>query len=223
MTDFALQRRNMVESQVRPSDVTDRRIIAAMLDVPREEFAPEERRQLAYMDGDVTIAAAQPGRPPRSMMSPRVFAKLLDLAEFEPSDVVLDIGTGSGYSAAVIGKLVDKVVGLECDAGLAAKATKSLASLSIANVAVVQGELGKGWPAAAPFAAIVCEGSVSTIPYELLPQLKDGGRLVAVLNEGAGSRAVVWRRLGDSFDRREVFDAAAPPLPGFERVRVFSL
>ena len=223
MTDFALQRRNMVESQVRTSDVTDRRIIAAMLEVPREEFVPEALRQLAYMDGDIALGPARTGRPRRSLLAPRVLAKLLDLANLERGDLVLDVGTGSGYSAAVIAKLVETVVALEADADLAAKAGQLLAGLALDNVAVVNGDYPRGWPAAGPYAAIVVEGAVSVVPDDLLAQLEDGGRLVAVFQDGATSKAVVWQRLGCSIGRRDAFDAAAPRLPGFERAAVFSL
>ena len=223
MADIALQRKNMVESQARPSDVTDRRILAAMREVPREEFVPDDRRSLAYMDGDVRLTAAAPGKPARFLMAPRIFAKLIDLAQAGPSDVVLDVGTGSGYSAAVLGKLVETVVALETDAGLAAKAVTALAALALDNVGVVQGDLAKGWPAAGPYAAIIVEGAIAVVPDGLLAQLADGGRLVAVLTEGASSSAMVWQRRGAAFDRRAAFDATAPRLPGFDRPTVFSL
>ena len=223
MADTALQRKNMVESQVRPSDVTDRRIIAAMLEIPREEFVPDAMRPLAYMDGDVTMAASQPGRPPRALMAPRVFAKLLDLAQLERGDVVLDVGTGSGYSSAVIGKLVETVVALEVNAELAKRAAAALTALTLDNIAVVQGDLAKGWASAGPYAAILIEGAISVAPDALLAQLKDGGRLVAIVKDGSTSKAVVWQRRADRCDRREEFDAAAPVIPGFERAKVFSL
>lgn len=223
MADTALQRKNMVESQVRPSDVTDRRIIAAMLEIPREEFVPGPLRSIAYMDSDVSLAALAPGRVPRALMAPRVFSKLIALAEIGAKDVVLDVGTGSGYSAAIIAKLVETVVALESDPELVKRANASLSALSFDNTAVVQGDLAKGWPSAGPYAAIIMEGAIEVVPHELLTQLKDGGRLVAVVNDGRTSKAVVWLRIGDDFDRRDAFDAAAPALPGFAKAKTFSL
>lgn len=222
MVDLAMQRKNMVESQVRPSDVTDRRIVAAMLEVPREAFVPAAFATLAYSDGDARVVAPGSGRFPRALMAPRVFAKLVDLAQLSAGDVVLDVGIASGYSAAVIGRMVETVVALECDAALAAEASKKLAALSQDNVAVVQGELEKGWPSAAPYDAIILEGSVSEVPEALLDQLKDGGRLVAVLS-GTSSTAAVWHKRGANADVRPAFDASAPPLPGFQRKPAFVL
>lgn len=215
MADIALQRKNMVESQVRPSDVTDRRIITAMLAVPREAFLPAEVASLAYSDGELTLAKPSAGRPRRALMAPRTFARLLDSVRLGPREVVLDVGAACGYSAAVIGRLVETVVGLESDKVLAGAAGRAVAAQSQDNVAIVEGDLVKGWPDAGPYDAIVVEGAIAGTPETLLAQLKDGGRLVAVL-EDATSSAVVWTRRGDGFDRRVMFDASAPRLPGFE-------
>lgn len=222
--DAAVQRTNMVESQIRPSGVTDRRILAAMLDIPREPFVPPAFKALAYIDEKIPLTALSDGKPvqPRTLMAPRNFARLVQLAEISPGDVVLDVGCATGYSAAVLGRLAETVVALEVDPKLAEVAGKLLSESSYDNVAVVTGELAAGYPDEGPYDAIIIEGSVDEVPFSLLDQLKDGGRLVAVRN-GRPSRAVLWRRLGATFDERDAFEAAASPLPGFEKPREFVL
>lgn len=220
MADVALQRKNMVESQVRTNDVTDRRIIRAMRDVPREAFVPTALKPLAYIDEALTLAGPKDGAPARGMMAPRVLAKLLQLAEIGTGDVVLDVGAATGYSTAVIGRLAQTVVALESDAAMVETATKALEGLGADNIAVVTGDLEVGYPSEGPYDAIVVEGEVEEIPAGLLDQLKDGGRLVAI-QAGVPGRAILWRRAGRSFDRRVEFAAAATALPGFATKREF--
>jgi len=220
MADVALQRKNMVESQIRPNDVTDRRIINAMLAIPREAFVPTELKPIAYIDEALTLVKAGGGAPGRGMMAPRVLAKLLQLAEIEPGDVVLNIGGMTGYAAAVIARLAQTVVVLESDPALAESATQNLEKLGTDNAAVVTGELEVGYPSEGPYDAIVIEGAAEEVPAGLLDQLKDGGRLVTV-EAGLPSHAVVWRRLGRNYDRRVTFEAAAPTAPGFARKKEF--
>lgn len=210
----------MVESQVRPSDVTDRRIMRAMLEVPREEFVPTALKPMAYMDDTIMLTKAAPGAPGRGMMAPRAFAKLLQLAEVGEGSIVLDVGCATGYSTAVIARIAQTVVALEADAGLAEQASKTLEALGCDNTAVVTGPLENGYAAEGPYDAIVITGAVESMPPALLDQLKDGGRLVAVM-AGLPPRATLWRRIGRAFDRREVFEAAAPAVPGFEVEREF--
>lgn len=220
MADVALQRKNMVESQVRPNDVTDRRILNAMLAVPREAFVPTALKPIAYMDEALVLVKANAGTPARGMMAPRAFAKLVQLAEIGDTDVVLDVGTMTGYSAAVIARLAQTVVALESDPALAEAATKTLDELGADNSAVVTGELEVGYPSEGPYDAIVIEGTAEQIPAAMLDQLKDGGRLVAI-EAGVPSHAVVWKRMGRHFDRRVTFEAAAPAAPGFEKKKEF--
>ncbi len=220
MIDAAVQRKNMVESQVRPSDVTDRRIIRAMLETPRDRFVPSTLASLAYMDE--IIALETHGRQPtRALMAPRAFAKLAQAAEINPGDVVLDVGCATGYSSAILARLAETVVALESDPELGEKAQSILSDLSIDNVVVVTGELDFGYPKEGPYDAIVVEGLVERMPDDLLDQLKDGGRLVAVYRDQGLSHASVWRRIGQNFDRRDLFTCGAPPLAGFERPETF--
>jgi protein-L-isoaspartate(D-aspartate) O-methyltransferase len=217
MTDSKQQRINMVESQVRPSDITDRRIIRAMLDVPREAFVPSSLQALAYMDEAVPAVEPAGGRSARFLLAPRTFAKLVQLAEIGPDAIVLDVGCATGYSTAVLARLANAVVAVEVDAALAGRATQTLRQLGVNNALVIEGALEMGAPSHAPFDAILLEGAVPRVPGELLEQLKDGARLVAVIADGTFGRAQVWQRTGKVFDSRPVFDAGAEPLPGFAR------
>jgi len=223
MIDTTQQRINMVESQVRPSDVTDRRIIRAMLGVPRELFVPEAMQALAYMDTPVPVQPQAAVAPARTLLAPRTFAKLVQLAEIEPDCAVLDVGCATGYSTAVLARLAKAVVAVEVDAALAARAVETLRQLRTSNAVVIEGELVNGAPSHAPFDAIFLNGAVQQVPEGLLLQLKDGGRLVGVIAGGVFGRAQIWRRQGKIFDARPVFDAGAEPLPGFSRQAEFSL
>jgi protein-L-isoaspartate(D-aspartate) O-methyltransferase len=221
MIDAAEQRTNMVESQVLTSDVTDKRILRAMGELPRERFVPSSLAELAYMDEAVALSPPEGDAPRRWLLAPRVLAKLLQLAEVGEGARVLDVGAGTGYSAAVLGRIVKTVVALECDAALAAEARKILSALSLQNVDVVEGPLAEGCVNEAPYDAIVLEGSISEAPAALLDQLKDGGRLVGVIRKDGLGKATIWRRLGRSLDQWTAFDAAAPPLPGFAPAPAF--
>jgi protein-L-isoaspartate(D-aspartate) O-methyltransferase len=153
----------------------------------------------------------------RYMLAPRTFAKLVQLAEIGAEAVVLDVGCAAGYSAAVLAKLAKRVIAVESDKDLAEQARRLLGELGVGNAAVIEGRLVAGAPAEAPFDAIVLNGAVETVTPVLLEQLKDGGRLVAIVAEGPLCRAQVWRRAGKTFDARSAFDAGAALLPGFER------
>ena len=214
MTDFAVQRQNMVESQVRPNGITDARVIDAMATVPREQFVPEERRTLAYMDEDVLVAVTPDGGR-RWLMEPMTFARLLQLAEIGPHEVVLDIGCTTGYSTAVIAALAESVIAVEEDPVLAEEATGRLGALDITNAAVINAPHASGLPSEAPFDIIFINGRVPALPRPLLEQLKDGGRLVAVVGETPVSPAVLCTRHGEVFSSRAQYDASVAPLSGF--------
>jgi protein-L-isoaspartate(D-aspartate) O-methyltransferase len=217
MIDSKQQRLNMVESQVRPSDVTDRRIINAMLEVPREAFLPAALRSLAYMDDAVPVRRGGDRGEARFLLSPRIFAKLVQLADIAPDAAVLDVGCASGYSTAVLARIAGRVVAVESDPALAASAAATLRELGVTNATVLPGPLGAGAPGHGPYAAIVLNGAVPEVPQALLDQLGQGGRLVAVIADGSLGRAQVCQRAGTTFDARAAFDADAPPLPGFAR------
>jgi protein-L-isoaspartate(D-aspartate) O-methyltransferase len=220
MTDFSQQRLNMVESQVRPSDVTDQRIIRAMLEVPRERFVPAELAPIAYCDGPVPVASPgskSPGRgQPRCLLPARTFAKLVQLAGVGPQSVVLDVGCATGYSTAVLARLAQRVVAVEADRDLARAAVAALEQLGAGNAKVIERALAEGAPAEGRFDAILLNGAVPAVPPALLEQIADGGRLVAMLHKGPVCRAHVWRRSGKVVDSQPAFDGAAAPLPGFE-------
>lgn len=213
MIDFAEMRRAMVDAQVRANDVTDLRIVAAMLETPREDFVPASLRNFAYVDDDLLVKEGAPGR---YLMEPMVLAKLLQAAEIGSEALVLDVGAASGYSTAVLAKLAGQVVALEEDAELVAQGSGVLAELGLPNAAYVQGPLTAGWPGEAPYDAILLNGSVDSVPQALLAQLKPGGRLVAVIGQGRAGRATVFTNTAGGIGSRIVFDAAVPTLPGFE-------
>ena len=214
MTDFAAARRNMVDGQVRTADVTDMRILAAMQEVPRERFLPPASAGIAYLDLDVAVSKD------RRLLKPMVFAKLLQAADISGTDLVLDVGCATGYSAAVIARLAGQVVALEEDPALARAATEALAS--IPNVTVASVTLREGWPPAGPYDVILVEGAVEEVPPPLFRQLKDGGRLLCVLGAGPGAKAMIYRRSGDDIGALAIFDAAAMLLPGFAKPREFA-
>ncbi len=212
MSDYAAARHNMVECQLRTNKVTDLAIIAAMLEVPRERFVPAKQCNIAYIDDDLSLGNG------RCLMEPRVFARLLQLAEIKSSDVVLDVGCATGYSAAVLSRLASTVVGVENHVELAQQATQILVELNIDNVVVTGDDLASGCAAHAPFDVIVIEGAVEELPGAILDQVAEGGRLVAVVRgrDGVGCGTLVSRRDG-VLCRRAAFDAATPLLPGFTR------
>ncbi|MFQ5785842.1 MAG: protein-L-isoaspartate O-methyltransferase [Alphaproteobacteria bacterium] len=210
MTDFAAIRHNMVESQIRTNKVTDARVLAALEAVPRELFVPKRLQGVAYVDEDLAIA------PGRYLMEPMVLARLLQAAEIESDDVVLDIGCATGYAAAVLARLAATVVAVESDPTLAEDATARLAELDVDNVAVVEGPLEQGYATQGPYDAIVLEGGVDAVPETITGQLAEGGRLVAVVTGGSRvGKATLMLRVHGALSRRVLFDAATPLLPGF--------
>jgi protein-L-isoaspartate(D-aspartate) O-methyltransferase len=218
MTDFSAERRHMVDGQVRPADVTDLRIISAMMTVPREQFVPAEAVKLAYLDLGLKVGGAP--NAPRCLIKPMVLAKLVQAVELEPADRVLVIGSATGYSAAILSHIAAHVTALEQDEALASMAQSALAPL--ANVTAVKGTLADGWAAAAPYDAILIDGAVERLPQAISRQLKDGGRLVCVLGVSPGGSAMLYRRSGDECSGRPIFDATAALLPGFAKAPAFA-
>ena len=223
MTDWDNARANMVESQIRPNAVTDQRLINAMLSVPRERFTPPDKRSLAYCDGEIAVSESAEGAPPRHLIPPMPFARIVQLAEIADSDHVLDIGCASGYSSAVIASFAGSVVALEEDEDLAAHAQDLLGEIGIDNVAVVNGRMNEGYPSQGPYDVIILEGAVDEVPAALFDQLAQGGRLVAATPGHGVGRVHLFVKTDGSIGGAPAFDAQLSPLAGFQREPGFSL
>ncbi|KJC60010.1 protein-L-isoaspartate O-methyltransferase [Bradyrhizobium sp. LTSPM299] len=219
MSGFSTARQFMVDGQVRPSDVTDERILDAMLTVPREAFVPDGKQALAYLDLDLDVAAS--GAPRRCLIQPAVLAKMLQAAEIAKTDRVLVVGCASGYAAAVVARFAGQVSAIESDPALAAKAAAVLTEVGIHNVGVKTAASADGDAAGAPFDVIVLNGATEVVPTGLYGQLKDGGRLVGVFALEQPPRASLVTHSHGDFGHRELFDATAPILPGLERLPSF--
>ena len=210
--DFAAARHSMVENQLRTNKITDRRLIEVMQRLPREEFVPAHLRGVAYVDEDVALGGG------RFLMEPLVLAQLLQTAAIAPADTVLEVGSASGYGAAVISQLARSVVGLESDPELATTAKRTLESLEMGGVETPIGPLTEGYPQRAPYDVIVFGGAVAEIPAAIIDQLGEGGRMVAVVTGADGaSRGMEITRFHGTVTRRAAFEGATPLLPGFER------
>ena len=221
MIDFAEARRMMVEGQIRTYDVTDLRILTAMLEVPRERFVPRDKQAVAYLDRDIAVEPAKPAGLIRYLLKPAVLARLIQAANIADDDHVLDVGCASGYSTAVLSRLAGSVVALEEDAKLAGLAKTTLADLAATNVRVRTGALAEGAADQAPFNAILLNGSAGVVPATLIRQLKDGGRLVCVRGGPPMGKATIYRSVSGHVTGQAIFDAVAPPLPGFSRPAEF--
>ncbi len=213
--EYAAARQNMVESQIRPNEVTDPALIAALEELPRELFVPKVVRGIAYVDEDVKVADG------RYLMEPMVLGRLLQAAAVRPSDMALDVGCATGYSTAVLARLANAVVGLEEDPALAAEAGERPSELNIDNAVVVEGRLGDGYKRQAPYDVSLLGGRVEEVASGILDQLAEGGRLVAVIGDAGKGRASIVTRHGAVGSPRPIFDAGVRPLPGFERPRGF--
>jgi protein-L-isoaspartate(D-aspartate) O-methyltransferase len=219
MSGFSIARQKMVDGQVRPSDVTDLRIIDAMLAVPREVFVPENQRALAYLDLDLDVSEGGSAR--RFLIKPVVTAKLLQAADIKDTDNVLVVGCASGYAAALAAKLAGQVTATEVDPSLAARASEVLAQLGIGNATVKAADPPQGDAANAPYDVIMLNGATEVTPDRLYRQLKDGGRLVGVFAMMQPQRAMVVTRSHGDFGTRALFDVAVPILPGLGRLPAF--
>jgi protein-L-isoaspartate(D-aspartate) O-methyltransferase len=220
MSDFATARQNMVDCQVRPSDVTDNRIVDAMLAVPREIFVPGDRRALAYLDLDLVVSDI--GATKRVLVKPVVIAKLLQAAEIRETDNVLVVGCASGYTAAIVARLTHRVTATDPDTALVAKANTAFAHLGIAIATAKVAKPADGDIENGPYDVILLEGATAIVPEVLYGQLKDGGRLTGVFSAGQMQRAMIVTRSRDDFGSRVLFDASAPVLPGLELVPEFA-
>lgn len=211
MTAFETARAHMIESQIRTNKVTDERVLAAIAKIPRELFVPERLQSVAYVDDDLPLGGG------RYLMEPMVAARLLQAATVERADITLVVGSGAGYEAAVLAQLARSVVALEEDPEIARRARNALVDLGIAAVSVVEGPLASGHRPRAPYDVILFGGAVAEVPNEIVAQLSEGGRLVAVVKAAGGiGRATLTIRTGGLIARRVMFDAATPLLPGFQ-------
>lgn len=215
MTDFSAARDAMVESQIRTSDVTDLPILAAFRSTAREAFVPTARKALAYADCHVETDEG------RTMLSPRDLAKMIQAADVQPSDVVLDLACGRGYSTAILAQLADTVVGVETNEAAVARATELLVEADITNAAIVQGDLKSGAAEHGPFNVIFVGGAVPAIHQPWFSQLANGGRIVSIIQKGPIGRVSVFTKSGDAVGEHIVFDSSAPYLPGFEPAAEF--
>jgi protein-L-isoaspartate(D-aspartate) O-methyltransferase len=215
MIDFARARKTMVDNQLRTGGITDRRLLAAMGDVPREKFVPAARQALAYIDEALAVGGG------RKLGAPAPFAKLVQLAAIEHTDRVLDVGCGTGYSAAVLARLASHVVAVEEETALATEARATLRDLGVGEVTLVEGALTTAGKANGPYDVIVLEGVVAQVPDALFAQLKPSGRLIAlVAAPGKVAVAHLFARSGKSIAASAAFDAQLPALspardPGF--------
>jgi protein-L-isoaspartate(D-aspartate) O-methyltransferase len=217
MSEFSTRRVMMVDTQVRPSDVTKFPIIEAMLSVPREVYLPASKREAAYVGENVEIA------PGRVVLEARTLAKMLDALDVQPTEMVLDLGCGLGYSTAVIARLADAVIAVEEDDTLASEAQRTLSAEGVDNAAVIVGPLALGDAKHGPYDVITIQGAVEMVPEGVLAQLKEGGRIGAVFMEGALGVARVGYKIDGVVTWRFLFNAAAPVLPGFAAKRGFTL
>jgi protein-L-isoaspartate(D-aspartate) O-methyltransferase len=217
MTDFAARRTMMVDTQVRPSDVTKFPIIDAMLSVPRELFVPREQVEAAYVSENVPIA------PGRILLEPRTLGKLLDALNIVGNELVLDIGAGYGYSSAVVAHMAEAVVAVEEDETLAAEAQGILSEQGTDNVIVHVGPLAEGADQHGPYDAILIEGAVEQVPDAILDQLKEGGRIGCLFMEGALGVVRIGYKIDGDVTWRFAFNASAPVLPGFAKEAAFTL
>lgn len=223
MIDFQQARTTMMDCQIRPNNVTDFSVLTAFDTVPREEFVPTRNRELAYIDEDIAVHADEAGAFSRYLMEPMSMARLVELADIERDDIVLDIGCASGYSTAILSLLCNSVVALECNETLAQQAGERLTELDFDNAVVVGGALEDGYSGEGPYDVIFIGGAVDFVPEALFAQLKDGGRLVVVEGLGNSGVARLYSKTGDLTSGRTAFNCAAKPLPGFRAVEEFVL
>lgn len=216
MIDYQAARIAMVDGQVRPSDVTLYPIIDAMLNVPREVYVPTDMRAVAYVGKHIDLEDGG------VVLAPRILAKMLETLDIQPNELVLDIGVGMGYSAAVIARLAEAVIAVEENAELAGIAETTLSEQSADNAIVHTGPLAAGAAEHGPYDAIVVEGGVEALPDSLLAQLKIGGRIAAIFIDGPNGQCRIGVRTEAGISWDAEFDATAPVLSGFDVEKTFS-
>ncbi|MEQ8559723.1 MAG: protein-L-isoaspartate O-methyltransferase [Henriciella sp.] len=210
--DFAKMRRIMVDSQIRPNDVTDPEIVSAFLNTPREAFVPKPDQSIAYAEYEIETSDG------RALWTPRDLGKMIKALEPEPSDIALVIGAGAGYETALLGRIVETVIALEDDEALVDEMTRRFASLGVDRAVAVHGDLKEGLPDQAPFDIILVPGMIEQAPETWFNQLAEGGRLGLAVPVGRDlGRGRVYTHSGDITSYRDAFDACPPKLPGFDK------
>ncbi|AEV24821.1 MULTISPECIES: protein-L-isoaspartate O-methyltransferase family protein [Azospira] len=208
---------NMIEQQIRPWNVLDQDVLDLLSEVRREEFVPAAHQALAFADLEIPLGEGA------VMLAPKMEAKLLQELAVQPKDKVLEIGTGSGYMAALLAAKADQVTSVEISPAIAKTAKANLAKAGISNVSVEVGDGVHGWAAGAPYDVIVVSGSLPVVPEELLQQLKVGGRMAVFVGEAPVMEAQIVTRTGETtFASLNLFETVVAPLqnaPAKERFR----
>ena len=217
MTDFATRRTMMVDTQVRPSDVTKFPIIDVMLNIAREDFVPAAMREASYLGENLNIG------PNRVILEPRTLSKMLDALDVSNDDLILDVAANYGYSSAVMAHIAEAVVAVEEDEAMSQEAQEALSAAGIDNVAVHVAPLVEGAPQHGPYDVIILQGGVAEIPGALLDQLKEGGRIAAIFMDGPLGEVRIGLKQEGRVTWRLAFNAGAPILPGFARALNFTL
>lgn len=215
--DFAAARRIMVDTQIRPNDVTDPEIVSALLKVAKEAFVPASRKSVAYSELEIVTSEG------RALWIPRDFSKLLKALEPHEEDIALVIGAGAGYETAVLADLVETVIGLEDNENLVETTSNRLAEQGADRAVIVQGPLKDGLPKQGPFDLILVNGMVETVPETWLEQLAQNGRLGVVVQSGRGvGKARIYKRAGEAVSYRVDFEASPPKFELFNAAKVFT-
>jgi protein-L-isoaspartate(D-aspartate) O-methyltransferase len=211
-TDFAVEREAMVQRQLKSRGITEKSILDAFLEVPREAFVGPQYGHLAYGDHPLPIEAGQ------TISQPYIVALMIDAARIKPGDTILEVGTGSGYAAAVIGRIAAKVVGIERQHDLVEIARERIKRLGYTNVEIFEGDGTRGWPDLAPYDAILAAASGSHVPGPLVDQLKIGGSIVMPLGEPASVQKLVkaTKRKDGTLEQSDLGSVRFVPLIGKE-------
>jgi len=217
VTDYTSRRTMMVDTQVRPSDVTKFPIIDAMLAIPREAYVPDNKREAAYIGENLALDEG------RVMLEPRTLAKMLEVLDVQPSHVALDVACGLGYSTAILSRLCDFVVAVEDDEARTAEAQSILSQNGIDNAAVMMHTLTEGAAKSGPYDVIIIQGGVEEMPTALTDQLREGGRIACIFLEGNLGVVRVGHKIDGAVNWRFAFNASAPVLKGFEKRAAFAL
>ncbi|RCL01004.1 MAG: protein-L-isoaspartate(D-aspartate) O-methyltransferase [Candidatus Tokpelaia sp. JSC188] len=220
--NFTELRQKMVDNQIRTVDVTSFSVLSAFLTVPREEFVPQNAKELSYIDENIIITPAKSNEAARYLMSPAALARLVQLADISKDDFVLDIGAGTGYGSAILSHLANAVIALESNCSLIQIATRAFAAANCENITFVRDVLTKGCEVQAPYDVILIEGSADFIPKILFKQLCEGGRLVVVEGCGNAGKACLYIRKDDVVSKWHNFNLAIKPLPGFLKKEEFT-